>query len=135
MRSRRTPVWRPSADQMKRWPAASGNAINGVGEETRRRPSPVYWHAPETIPHGPLQRWFYERTGDVDGTAEPVAIGNERSTSRLSLSRKTPAKWRPTNGPRTRRRRRSMAAPTMSASRRCEPNMFSKASRSQNISE
>jgi epoxyqueuosine reductase len=79
MRSRRTPVWRPSADQMKHWPAASGNAINGVGEETRRRPSPVYWHAPETIPHGPLQRWFYERTGDGDATLAEARRDRQRA--------------------------------------------------------
>jgi epoxyqueuosine reductase len=79
MRSRRTPVWRPSADQMKHWPAASGNAINGVGEEARRRPSRVYWHAPETIPHGPLQRWFYERTGDGDGTLAEACRDRQRA--------------------------------------------------------
>jgi ferredoxin len=68
MTRRRNPVWRPSADQMRHWPAISGNAINGVGEEAPRRPSPVYWRPPETIPHGPLQKWFYERTGAADET-------------------------------------------------------------------
>ncbi len=61
---RRAPVWRPSDDQMRHWPAVSGNAINGVGEEAPRRPSPIYWHPPDSIPHGALQRWFYTRTGD-----------------------------------------------------------------------
>jgi len=50
---------------MALWPGVSGNVINGVGEEGRRRPSPVYWHRPNSIPHGPLQRWFYERTANV----------------------------------------------------------------------
>jgi epoxyqueuosine reductase len=66
MRSRRLPVWQPSDDQMTHWPAISGNVINGVGEETARSPSPIYWHPPETIPHGPLQQWFYARTGSAD---------------------------------------------------------------------
>jgi ferredoxin len=55
---------------MSHWPAVSGNAINGAGEETPRRPSPIYWHPPETIPHGPLQRWFYERTGSDETLAQ-----------------------------------------------------------------
>jgi epoxyqueuosine reductase len=55
---------------MRHWPAVSGNSINGVGEDAPRRPSPVYWRPPETIPHGPLQRWFYQRTGDDATLAE-----------------------------------------------------------------
>ena len=70
MSRRRTPVWTPSDDQMGHWPALSGNAINGVGEHAPRRPSPIYWRPPETIPHGPLQRWFYQRTGDNPTLAE-----------------------------------------------------------------
>ncbi|MET0791928.1 MAG: 4Fe-4S dicluster domain-containing protein [Polyangiaceae bacterium] len=66
--TRRLPVWHPSDDHMQHWPALSGNAINGVGEPTPRRPSPIYWHAPDAIPHGPLQRWFYARTGSADET-------------------------------------------------------------------
>jgi ferredoxin len=50
---------------MRQWPAVSGNTINGVGEPTPRRPSPIYWHPPDSIPHGPLQLWFYERTSDA----------------------------------------------------------------------
>lgn len=68
MTRRRLPVWRPSDDQMECWPVVSGNSINGVGEEARRRPSPIYWHPPETIAHGPLQGWFYKRTGSADET-------------------------------------------------------------------
>ena len=60
--SRRVARWVPSREQMAEWPSVSGNAVNGVGEAEARRPSPVYWHPPETIPHGPLQRWFYART-------------------------------------------------------------------------
>jgi hypothetical protein len=70
MSRRRTPVWTPSDDQMRHWPSVSGNTINGVGEDAPRRPSPVYWRSPETIPHGPLQRWFYQRTSDDETLAE-----------------------------------------------------------------
>ncbi len=62
---RRLPVWKPSDEQMALWPAVSGNTLNGLGERTPRRPTPIYWHAPEATPHGPLQRWFYARTANV----------------------------------------------------------------------
>jgi epoxyqueuosine reductase len=55
---------------MGHWPGVSGNAINGVGEDAPRRPSPIYWRPPDTIPHGALQRWFYQRTGDDPTLAE-----------------------------------------------------------------
>jgi ferredoxin len=48
---------------MGHWPSISGNAINGVGEATPRRPSVVYWQMPpDSIPHGALQTYFYKRT-------------------------------------------------------------------------
>ncbi len=46
---------------MDRWPTISGNTINGLGEADVRRPTPVYWHAPDATPHGPLQLWFLSR--------------------------------------------------------------------------
>jgi ferredoxin len=70
MNGRSRPPWRPSDDQMQHWPTLSGNTINGVGEETPRRPSPIYWHPPDATPHGPLQRWFYARTS----FAEPAVV-------------------------------------------------------------
>ncbi len=45
---------------MALWPAISGNRINGLGEPQGRRPSPTYWHDPDSTPHGPLQRWFQQ---------------------------------------------------------------------------
>jgi epoxyqueuosine reductase len=61
---------------MGHWPATSGNAINGVGETAPRRPSPIYWHDPDSTPHGPLQRWFYQRSNS--GSPELVAARAER---------------------------------------------------------
>ncbi|GJG85775.1 hypothetical protein tb265_09560 [Gemmatimonadetes bacterium T265] len=60
--TKRAPRWTPSAEQAALWPPVSGNTINGVGEREVRRPSPVYWHAPDATPHGPLQLWFIQRT-------------------------------------------------------------------------
>ncbi|MBS2014537.1 MAG: 4Fe-4S dicluster domain-containing protein [Deltaproteobacteria bacterium] len=76
---RRLPVWRPSDDQKRHWPSISGNTINGVGEAEPRRPSPVYWHPPDTIPHGPLQLWFYARTGTGDETVAEARRERQRA--------------------------------------------------------
>jgi epoxyqueuosine reductase len=62
---------------MSHWPSTSGNTINGVGENVRRRPSPIYWHDPDSTPHGPLQRWFYQRSNNT-GDPEVVAARAER---------------------------------------------------------
>ena len=58
-RTRRRP-FHPDPAQMALKPDASGNVINGLGEEVPRRPRVVYWAPdPDTIPHGAMQRWFY----------------------------------------------------------------------------
>jgi hypothetical protein len=47
----------PDPAQLALRPAISGNAINGLGETTPRRPRMVYWApAPDTIAHGAMQR-------------------------------------------------------------------------------
>ncbi len=51
----------PSPAQAAVWPRVSGNAINGVGEQSHRRPTPIFWHPPERIAHGALQTWYYAR--------------------------------------------------------------------------
>jgi hypothetical protein len=51
----------PDPEQLALTPAVSGNTINGLGETERRQPRLVYWAPdPDTIPHGAMQRWFYE---------------------------------------------------------------------------
>ena len=39
-------------------PATSGNEINGMGETEFRQASRVYWHNPDTIERGELQKWY-----------------------------------------------------------------------------
>lgn len=53
--------WTPDPAQMALKPEISGNTLNGLGEDTPRRPTPVYWQDPETIPHGAMQSWFSTR--------------------------------------------------------------------------
>ena len=51
----------PDPAQMALKPALSGNRINGLGEAQPRAPRMVYWAPdPDTIPHGAMQRWFYQ---------------------------------------------------------------------------
>lgn len=88
--ARRNPhrPFEPDPAQLALRPAISGNAINGLGEGARRRPSTVYWAPdPDTIPHGAMQRWFYtvdpghpafaeeraRRQGILDAPLPPVA--------------------------------------------------------------
>ncbi len=63
----------PDPEQMALWPEVSGNTLNGLGEAIPRRPSPVYWHAPDATPHGHLQKYFYARNADAVGAAEARA--------------------------------------------------------------
>ncbi|MFC3612250.1 4Fe-4S dicluster domain-containing protein [Lutimaribacter marinistellae] len=56
----------PDPAQTAHFPTQSGNAVNGLGETRFRRPRMVYWAPdPDTIPHGPLQRYFYAQSAKV----------------------------------------------------------------------
>ena len=70
----------PNPEQMALRPKVSGNDINGLGEEGRRRASPIYWHDPDTLAHGNLQRWFY--TQDPDNAA--IAAAREKRAGILA---------------------------------------------------
>ena len=51
----------PEPEQMALRPDLSGNVINGLGETEARAPRVVYWAPdPDAIPHGAMQRWFYQ---------------------------------------------------------------------------
>ena len=50
----------PCEEQKALIPDVSGNDINGLGEEKKRRASYVYWNDPEKLAHGGMQRWFYQ---------------------------------------------------------------------------
>ncbi len=54
----------PKPDQLALMPDVSGNTINGLGELEQRRASPIYWHDPDTLAHGELQKWFYTQNFD-----------------------------------------------------------------------
>ena len=49
------------------FPDISGNAVNGLGESSFRRPSPFFWHPPDRQTHGNLQKMVteYHRQSDA----------------------------------------------------------------------
>ena len=68
----------PSAEQQALLPEVSGNTLNGVGEKSLRRPTPVYWHKPDTIPHGPAQAWMTEKFNAVPDLRKVYATPDAR---------------------------------------------------------
>src|ERR1700678_2894784 len=47
----------------------SGNPINGLGETTKRRPSPFFWHPPDQHPYGELQKVARQSSRRCPGSA------------------------------------------------------------------
>ena len=76
--------FKPKHEQMALVPETSGNTINGVGEEGFRRASPIYWHDPDTLVHGELQKWFYTQD------PENVAIAKAREAREKFLDIEVP---------------------------------------------
>jgi len=76
--------FKPKHEQMVLVPETSGNTINGVGEEGFRRASPIYWHDPDTLVHGDLQKWFYTQD------PENVAIAKAREAREKFLDIEVP---------------------------------------------
>lgn len=54
----------PNPEQVALIPEISGNSINGMGETAYRRARRVYWHDPDSIAHGEMQKWFYTQDPD-----------------------------------------------------------------------
>ncbi len=90
--------YQPSEEYAGLFPDISANTINGLGEREPRKPSPVFWHEPDTIPHGNLQNYFYENAakiaeyrkestrGDNRGPEQPAPIADIQAEN-------TPRNW------------------------------------------
>jgi len=63
----------PNPELLALAPQISGNTINGLGETEFRRATRVYWHDPDTIPHGEMQKWFYTHDPDTPTITEARA--------------------------------------------------------------
>lgn len=68
-------AWQASDEQKALFPDLSGNTVNGLGERDPRRARIVYWDAPEGLPHGELQGYFYQRYFEVDAIKETYHAG------------------------------------------------------------
>ena len=65
MTRRPKPAYDPPAEQLALFPDISGNAVNGLGEAGRRRPTPIFWHYGETeLPHKSLQDYYLRQFDD-----------------------------------------------------------------------
>ncbi len=56
----------PKPEQVALMPEVSGNTVNGLGEASFRRPRHVYWHDPDALHHGEMQKWFYTQNMEHD---------------------------------------------------------------------
>ncbi|MCC7414264.1 MAG: 4Fe-4S dicluster domain-containing protein [Gammaproteobacteria bacterium] len=84
MRKRIDADYRPGSEQLALFPAVSGNTINGLGERRRRRPSALYWHDPDTIAHGRLQKYFYANAARMEtGRTETSQMAERRGPAEL----------------------------------------------------
>ncbi|MDP6173994.1 MAG: 4Fe-4S dicluster domain-containing protein [Rhodospirillales bacterium] len=70
-------------------PETKGNDINGLGEKTGRRPTPIMWHAADILAHGDVQDWFFakgsapaanvHRASNMEFTKKPLpGLASER---------------------------------------------------------
>lgn len=48
----------PNPEIVDRFPSMSGNAVNGLDDARKSRPSPFFWHPPERQTHGDLQQFI-----------------------------------------------------------------------------
>ena len=75
------PPFRPDAEQLALVPDVSGNTLNGHGEREGRRPTPIYWHDAEILPHGKLMQWYQSRRRSA---------GNKAARERIGVLNQTP---------------------------------------------
>lgn len=88
----------PSEEQRALLPEISGNTINGLGEKDVRRPSPIYWHKPDTIPHGAAQAWMTRKFNAVEELSEVYGQPDARGPRILdpvaeTRTEKSPESW------------------------------------------
>ena len=81
--------FKPNPDQIALLPSISGNEINGVGESQFRRAAPIYWHDPESLHHGELQKWFYTQNPDNEAIDKAQALTQLLQVQPTSSIRRT----------------------------------------------
>jgi epoxyqueuosine reductase len=86
--------WTPPPGERDTWPATSGNAVNGLGETSVRRATPIFWHRPEREAFGAYQMKVVGRFNSVPLFADAYANG-DRGPRKLA----PPAATRPAGEP------------------------------------
>lgn len=91
--------YRPMKRFVDKFPEISGNQVNGLGEESERRPSPFFWHPPERQTHGALQKEvtdYHRQSVAVRkwfSPNPPGGRGPDPVPQRDSKVQKSPAEW------------------------------------------
>ena len=91
--------YQPMKRFIDKFPEASGNDINGLGEKSVRRPSPFFWHPPDRQTHGALQKEVtdYHRQSDAVrkwfSSNPPGGRGPEAVPQSEEMVSKSPAAW------------------------------------------
>ncbi len=91
---RQWPDFTPKGDVLALLPDARGNDINGLGEDTVRRPSPIMWHSPDILAHGDLQSWFFAHA-NAPGATEHRLKSMEFMKQPLAGLAETRPDWSP----------------------------------------
>ena len=73
MRQRIQPDYEPSEEQRALFPDVSGDTLNGLGEKQVRNATKVYWSEPETIAHGEVQKYFYNKSNSLRSVRKEVS--------------------------------------------------------------
>ncbi len=82
-----------------KFPGVSGNTVNGLGEQSVRRPSPFFWHPPERQTHGELQQEvtdYHRRSAEVRhwfNPNPPGGRGPEPVPRAEEIVEKSAAEW------------------------------------------
>ena len=91
--------YQPMKRFIDKFPEMSGNDINGLGEESVRRPSPFFWHPHDRQTHGALQQEVtdYHRQSDAVrkwfSSNPPGGRGPETVRQSDEQVSKSPAEW------------------------------------------
>lgn len=91
--------YQPMKRFIDKFPEMSGNDINGLGEESVRRPSPFFWHPHDRQTHGALQQEVtdYHRQSDAVrkwfSSNPPGGRGPEAVPQSDEQVSKSPAEW------------------------------------------
>jgi epoxyqueuosine reductase len=78
MRKRIQPDYQPTREQRELFPQVSGDKLNGLGEKQIRNPTKVYWSEPETIAHGEVQKYFYNKSNSLRAVRKEVSDMKDR---------------------------------------------------------